>query len=175
MNIIAEKPAFYKPKGRAKTMKRIVVMMIEDGKTAGEAVEAFNHESANIYVTAPTMPEALKLLEQGITDAQEACRDYTGTDDLAEDPAPHYVAFNQCIEEMDKEAADFEATPAGQRFMKTLDKAAQFYFKHSNGGMKASELVYIANKYHNSLLNGSMDLCALAFRQGYNKHKKDCQ
>ena len=173
MIIHQSRPACKRKEGQK--MKRIVVMMIEDEKTAHKAVEAFNHESANIYVTAPTMPEALRLLEQGIEEAQEACRDYAGTDDLAEDPAPHYVTYNQCIEEMNEAAAEFEATPAGIRFKKNLENAGKFYFKHSKGGLKVTELEYIANKNHNSLLNGSFDLCAYAFRQGYNRHKKDCR
>ena len=87
-----------------------------------------------------------------------------------EEPAQdqkHYYDMSRSIEEMQEAAAAYEASPEGKRFIKSIENAIEFTFKHSNGGLTVTQLNYLANKHCNSLLNGSFDLTALAYRRGY--------
>ena len=76
------------------------------------------------------------------------------------------------IEEMEEAALAYEDTTAGRRFVASIENAKQFYFKHSKGGLLMMQLRYLADIHRNSLLNGCMDLTALAYRRGYREGQK---
>ncbi len=157
-------------------MRRIVTMVIDDGKQEDRTVEAFSKDSANMYITAPTMQAAIRLFENAEQDLQDACDNwqYSEPEKPEEtEPSKHYVAYHTSIEEMDEDATEYEDSVKGQRFLKRLDRAWKFYFKHSKSSLKATELAYLANKHYNSLLNGSLDLCSYGFMQGYNTCKNE--
>lgn len=72
---------------------------------------------------------------------------------------------------MQEAAKEYEESPAGRRFVKTIENAKKFTLKHSKGSLHTMQLNYLVNKHDNSLLNGSFDLTALAYRTGYNAGK----
>lgn len=159
-------------------MKMTVLLMIDTDKEENVTVQAFSKVSANIYVTAANMDKAQALLTTGRQQAEEAMASWTPEQ---EEPAPapadqnqkHYVFYTgKSIEDMNEEASAYEDTPAGQRFIKRIDNARAFYFKHSKGGLLMSEVNYLANTHRNSLVNGSIDLTALAYRRGYREGQK---
>ena len=156
-------------------MKYTILMMIEDGRQDTVEASAFSKESANIYIYAGSWQQAQELLPQGQDLAAEACRNWKPEDaQPEEEPAKdqkHYYYIRRSIEEMDEAAQAYEESPQGQRFTKRVDNAVAFYFKHSKGGLLCTQLEYLANKHYNSLLNGSIDLSALAYRTGYNAGK----
>ena len=79
----------------------------------------------------------------------------------------HYYVMSLSIEEMQEAAKEYEESPEGQRFTKSIENAVEFTFKHCKGGLCATQLNYLANKHYNNLINGSFDLMALAYRRGY--------
>lgn len=155
-------------------MKMTVLLMIDTDKEENVTVQAYSKASANIFVTAATMDKAQALLTTGRQQAEEAMASWTPEQEEAA-PAPadqkpqkhYYVCTGKAIEDMDEEAAEFEDTTAGRRFMASINNARDFYFKHSKGGLLMMQLNYLANIHRNSLINGSMDLTALAYRRGY--------
>ena len=160
-------------------MKMTVLLMIDADKEENVTAQAFSTESANIYVTAATMDKAQALLTTGRQQAEEAMASWTPKQEEAapapadQKPQKHYVFYTgKAIEDMDEEAAEYEDTTAGRRFMASINNARDFYFKHSKGGLLITQLNYIANIHRNSLLNGSIDLTALAYRQGYMEGQK---
>mgnify|MGYP007022385580 CR=1 FL=1 len=140
--------------------KRLVLLMIEDGRNTSKEVKAFSKESANISITAPTMQEALTLLQECIPEAQEAAANWTPEPEPAPEEKPA-VKYRTVEDDM----ADFEATAAGKRFIKGLQNSRQFYFENGNGGLRCSELDYLACKYHNSLIDGSFDIYSYAYNK----------
>lgn len=156
-------------------MKYTVLMMIEDGRQDTVEASAFSKESANIYIYAGSWQQAQELLTQGKDLAAEACRNWKPEDQpeepAKEEPKKHYYYVSRSMEEMNEAAQAYEESPAGQRFTKRVDNAVAFYFKHSKGGLLCTQLDYLANKHYNSLLNGSIELSALAYRTGYNAGK----
>lgn len=152
-------------------MKYTVLMMIEDERSQTVEAEAFSEESANIYISAGSWQQAQELLTQGQDLAAEACRNWKPEDvqpeEEPEQDQKNYYDMSRSIEEMQEAAAAYEASPKGQRFTKSIENAIEFTFKHSNGGLTVTQLNYLANKHYNSLLNGSFDLTALAYRRGY--------
>lgn len=152
-------------------MKYTVLMMIEDGRQDTVEASAFSKESANIYIYAGSWQQAQELLTQGQDLAAEACRNWKPEEvQPEEEPAQdqkHYVCYKRSIEEMQEAAQEYEESPEGQRFTKSIENAKEFTLKHSKGGLYMMQLNYLANKHCNSLLNGSFDLTALAYRRGY--------
>lgn len=160
-------------------MKMTVLLMIDADKEENVTAQAFSTESANIYITAGNMDKAQALLTTGRQQAEEAMASWTPEQEKAapapadQKPQKHYVFYTgKAIEDMDEEAAEYEDTTAGRRFMASINNARDFYFKHSKGGLLMTQLNYIANIHRNSLINGSMDLTALAYRRGYKEGQK---
>jgi len=151
-------------------MKRIITMIIEDGRQATVEATACSNEGGNVFITASTLPEAQALIATGAAQLTEAMKDWQPEEEQEEEPAAdqkHYYVMSRSMEEMQEAAQAYEESPEGQRFTKSIENATEFTFKHSNGGLKVTQLAYLANKHYNSLLNGSFDLTALAYRRGY--------
>lgn len=144
--------------------KRIVVLMVDDESPQKKEVKAFSNTSANIFISTATMQEALTLLQEAIPEAQKATELWQPTQE-EEQPIKKGKSFEE-------EAAEFEATPAGKRFVKQLQNARQFEYYQGNGGLRMSELDYLACIHHDSLIDGCFDIYSLAFRSGYNKGMK---
>lgn len=147
-------------------MRKVVLMMIEDGKTPSKEVKAFSKEGVHISIAAPTIQEALKLLEGTEAEAQEAAEAWKQTPQLTTEDskgASNYMA----------EAADFmaeyEASAAGKRFLISLQEARKFTAKYGSGGLLCSQVDYLAAKYDNNFIRGSYDVYCYAYRRGYNK------
>lgn len=160
-------------------MKMTVLLMIDTDKEENVTVQAYSKASANIYVTAATMDKAQALLTTGRQQAEEAMASWTPEQEEAapapadQKPQKHYVFYTgRSIEEMEEAALAYEDTTAGRRFVASIENAKQFYYKHSKGGLLMMQLSYLADIHRNSLLNGSMDLTALAYRRGYKEGQK---
>lgn len=151
-------------------MKMTVLLMIDTDKEENVTVQAFSKESANIYVTAANMDKAQALLATGRQQAEEAMASWTpGQEEAAPVPADQkpQKRTGKAIKDMDEEAGEYEDTTAGRRFIASINNARAFYFKHSKGDFLMRQLNYLANIHGNSLIHGSMDLTALAYRRGY--------
>lgn len=160
-------------------MKMTVLLMIDADKEENVTAQAFSTESANIYITAGNMDKAQALLTTGRQQAEEAMASWTPEQEEAapapadQKPQKHYVFYTgRSIEEMEEAALAYEDTTAGRRFVASIENAKQFYYKHSKGGLLMMQLRYLADIHRNSLLNGSMDLTALAYRRGYKEGQK---
>lgn len=157
-------------------MKMNVLLMIDADEEENVTVKAFSKVSANIYVTAANMEKAQALLLTGRQQAEEAMANWTEAAPAPADQKPqkHYVFYTgKAIEDMDEEAAAYEGTTSGRRFMASVENARQFYFKHSSGnGLHCGQLDYLVNIHRNNLINGSFDLTALAYRYGYKQGQK---
>lgn len=161
-------------------MRYTILMMIKDGRQGVVEASAFSKESASIYIYAGSWQQAQELLTQGQDLAAEACRNWNPEDVQQEEDSAqgqkHHVYYRRGIEEMQEAAQEYEESPKGQRFSKSIENAKQFTLKHSKDGcVCAMQLNYIANKYCNSLINGSFDLMALAYRRGYTNGKADAK
>lgn len=155
-------------------MKKIITMMIEDNNNPSTDVQAFSKNDSVIFITAKDTETALILLDKAQGKAEEACKNWEGEEQEQEpQEKQHYYTITRSIEEMDERAKAYEETPEGKRFVKTIENAKQFTFKHSKGSLRCIEADYLANKHYNSLLNGIFDVTALAYRSGYNKAVKD--
>lgn len=159
-------------------MKITAILMIDADKEENVTAKAFSTESANIYITAGNMDKAQALLITGRQQAEEAMLSWTPEQEEAapapaeQKPQKHYVLYTgKTIEDMNEEASAYEDTPAGQRFIKRIDNARAFYFKHSKGGLLVSEMNYLANIHRNSLVNGRLDLIALFYKRGFTDGK----
>lgn len=148
-------------------MKMTVLFLIETGNAQKVEAAAFSNETANIYITAADLQEAAALLPQGQELAVAAMKDWKPEEQPVEEPQQHYYTISRSIEEMDEAAQAYEESPEGKRFLKVIESAKEFTFKHSKGGLLCTQVAYLANKHYNSLLNGSFDLTALAYRRGY--------
>lgn len=151
-------------------MRRIITMIIEDGRQATVEATACSNEGGNVFITASTLPEAQALIAIGAAQLTEAMNDWQPEEEQEEEPTQdqkHYVCYKRSIEEMQEAAQEYEESPEGQRFTKSVENAKEFTLKHSKGGLYMMQLNYLANKHCNSLLNGSFDLTALAYRRGY--------
>ncbi len=149
-------------------MKMTVLFMIETGNAQKVEAAAFSNETANIYITAADLQEAAALLPQGQELAVTAMKDWKPEEQpVEEEPQQHYYVMSRSMEEMNERAQAYEESPEGKRFLKTIENAKEFTFKHSKGGLLCTQVDYLANKHYNSLLNGSFDLTALAYRRGY--------
>lgn len=150
-------------------MRRIITMIIEDGRQATVDASACSNEGGNVFITASTLQEAQGLIAIGAAQLAEAMKDWQ-PEEVEEEPAQdqkHYYTITRSIEEMNERAQAYEESPEGKRFLKTIENAREFTFKHSKGGLLCTQVDYLANKHYNSLLNGSFDLTALAYRRGY--------
>lgn len=155
-------------------MKRIITMIIEDEAQVTLQASACSNEGGNVFITARTLQEAQGLIATGAAQLAEAMKNWQPEEEQEEEPATdqkHYYYISRSMEEMNEAAQAYEESPAGRLFAKRVDNAVAFYFKHSKGGLLCAQLEYLANKHYNSLLNGSIDLSALAYRTGYNAGK----
>ena len=155
-------------------MKYLVSFAIEDGNAKSVEAQAISKNHASIFITAATMKDAAELMEQGEKLALEACQNWKPEEQppVKEKPQEkHYIISRRSVEEMEASAAAYEASPAGQRFIKMIDKAADFKHKNIRGGITVAQFVYLLNKHKNDLMNGSSDLEALYYQYGYRDGK----
>lgn len=148
-------------------MKRIITMIIEDGTQATVEATACSNEGGDVFITASTLQEAQTLIATGAAQLAEAMKNWQPVEEEPEQDQKHYYVISRSMEEMQEAAQAYEESPEGQRFTKSIENAIEFTFKHSKGGLYVTQLNYLANKHYNSLLNGSFELTALAYRRGY--------
>lgn len=155
-------------------MKYVVSFIVEDEKEKHLSVEAFGTDSAAIFITAPTLPEAKNLLPAGEEMARAAMRKWKPAAEKPIEDTLHgdKTAIRKTIAQMEADKTAYEATAEGGRFAKTLDNAVEFTLKHCGYGVRLSQLNYLANRFQNNLIDGSFSLFSLGFRQGYSKGKK---
>lgn len=148
-------------------MKRIITMIIEDGTQATVEATACSNEGGDVFITASTLQEAQALIAIGAAQLTEAMKDWQPVEEEPAQDQKHYYVISRSMEEMQEAAQAYEESPEGQRFTKSIENAIEFTFKHSKGDLYVTQLNYLANKHYNSLLNGSFELTALAYRRGY--------
>lgn len=147
-----------------------VLMFINDQNEQKVEVKAYGKDKAAAYIFARSWDEVPALMTQAQSMATEATANWIPEAEPAEEPAQHhYQVCRTSLEEMDARARAYEASKEGQRFLKTLQKSLDFVWKNKNGkvGQSLTQTYYMACRHHNNLLNGSAELAALAYRQGY--------
>lgn len=149
------------------------VVFEREGVEACVDAQAISKDGAMVFITASTVQDALALFDEAKEKAEEAMRNWKPEEivEAPEEPKEHYVCSGMSIEEMAEDAAEYEASPEGQRFTKRLQNAHDFLMKKNKGGLLASELAYLSCKHQNNLINGSMDLYVLGYRLGYRNGK----
>lgn len=147
-----------------KAMALVFTMIINDDAQGTIHVNACSNEGGSATITACTLQEAQELLSQGAEKLNEAMQNWKpeGQEEPATDPK-HLIKRS-----MEEKTAtqEYEESTQGKRFIKAIEQAKDFTFKRYSG-LKSSQLNYIADKYRNNLVNGSFDLVALAYKQGY--------
>lgn len=142
-----------------KAMALVFTMIINDDAQGTIHVNACSNEGGSATITACTLQEAQELLGQGIEQLNEAMQAWKQED--------HEKKTEAQPRKEEKTAAQiYEESTQGKRFIKAIEQAKDFTFKRYSG-LKSSQLNYIADKYRNNLVNGSFDLVALAYKQGY--------
>ena len=155
-------------------MVRIFTMIIDDEAQVTLQASACSNEGGNVIIKARTLQEAQELIGQGEEKLNEAMQTWKPEEEPATDPK-HYYTIKRSMEEMDEAAKDYEDSPQGRRLLKRIDKAYEFMFKHSKGGLKCLEVNYLANKCYNSFFNGCFDIAALEYMRGYIAGKKEAK
>lgn len=160
-------------------MKINVLIKIEDGNSQKVDVEAFGTDVAAIFVTADTLQNAQALISQAEGTALEAMKNWQPKEEPAKEQddklQKHYSISVKSIEEMDEDAKAFEQTPAGQRFIRQIENAKNFVIskkQRRKSSLHINQIEYLADKFHNSLINASFVLSALEYRRGYMHGKK---
>lgn len=152
-------------------MTYTVIFLVENGSSQKIEVSATGKDAASIVITAASLQEAVTLLPEGEAAALDAIQAWTQPAQAPEQQT-HFLVSGRTIEDMAAGAENYENSQTGQRFIRTLANAKAFSKKHQAGGcIGATQLYYLANKHQNSLINGSADLIALAYRKGYKDGK----
>ena len=150
-----------------------VVFMIREGIT-GKVLEttASGTDTANIFITAGSIAEAMDLLPEAETAAVEAMANWRPEEQAEEKTQEHYRVEGYSNEKMDEAVKKYEESPAGKQFVKSIERAREFVFKHKKGSFLYSQIDYLVNKHHNSFIEGCFDIFALSYRRGYMQGKK---
>ena len=157
-------------------MNNTFFITIEANKESKVTVQAHSKTTASVFITAADLEAAQALMTSGNKMAEDAMAAWTPEQADASRPDPeqqhYYVYTGRSVEEMDRAVAAYEKSAKGQRFVKCLENARTFYWKHSKRGLLVTQMGYLANLHHNSMLDGSIDLAALAYRRGYRDGQK---
>ena len=150
-------------------------MIIEDGTPASKEVQASSKESAYIFIKAPTMQEALTLLQAGITEAQEAAASWTPAPDepKEEEPKKHYAVSHIAEEDIQEYFRECETDKDGQRLIKSIENAGDFRRKKDNGGLRISTFDYFFMLTHKNARDGLIALYDYSYRRGYYRALRD--
>lgn len=172
---IAQKPTFYNE--RIKAMEFTVCFMIKDGKKEDVEIKACSKDSATIFIKADSIEKASSLLLQAEPKAKEAMQSWNPVkkeEPKKQDLQKHYRASNTAIEDIQAKIDEYTSTPAGAKFVNTLETAKEFCYKKAYGGMKCSELIYFYNLAftcnEGDAISGAYHL---AYWRGYNKAKSE--
>lgn len=155
-------------------MKHTIVMIIEDGNLQKVEACAFSKNSANIYIYAGSFLQAQNLLQQGKELATQAVQNWKPEDTQNEAPAldpKQFYVNKSSYEENQKAAQEYESSLEGKRFIKRLEEAKKFLFRQGKNCIYIQQLNYLSSKYFNNLIDGSLDLIALAYKKGYTDGK----
>ena len=143
---------------------------VSPNKTATVKVKALNNNLVNIFVTASSIEEAEKIINQAKEEAVKAMKDYK--------PVKTAQKINNRYE-TPKEAAkrkmcEYEATTAGSRFKRGLELSKEFFRKKAKGGITVEQTGYLYNKAVSiSIYEAIYNSYEYGFRQGYNIAKKE--
>lgn len=167
-------------------MTYFIVAETNEGNTPSIDVEICKKNKVSIFVSGKHLDEIGDILRSAEADILESCQNWTenkepdhieimgagtGKDPETEEGeiSEHYTVNERSDEEMDRNAASYENTPGGQRFIKSIENARKYLANNGKIGIFADQLYYLANKYHNNLINGCYDIMALVYRQAYKK------
>ena len=144
-------------------MRYVVTMIINDGRPSEVDIHATCTERAVIHITAKTLQEGADILKDAEEKAKNAARDWKPVE-KKEAPKPTKTR-EEFIEE-------YEATTDGKRFLKQIENSRTLEEKYGFGGLRMSQVDYLATKHRNNLINGVTDLYALGYKSGFDKAKK---
>ncbi len=155
-------------------MKKVIAMIIEDGKDARMEVNAGSKERASIFIEAPNMQTALIQLEMAEAQAEEACKNYVPEEKepKEEKPQKHYKVSRIATEDIQEYFKDCETDKDKQRIKKGIENARIFTHRKDGGGLRMSEIDYFYMLIHKDIWEGLTAMYDYAFRRGYNKGTK---
>ena len=80
------------------------------------------------------------------------------------------------VEEAQRRVAEFEATPAGKRFLRSLELARDFAPRKTWAGLNLWQLFYLANKADATTpIDVIVDAANYAYRAGYMAAQRDAK
>lgn len=155
----------------------MINILINSNKTLKPEVEvkAAGSDKVNIFVEAPTLPEANKLIVPGERMALKAMKEWLPQDPEEQPQAQqHYKFIPLSIEDMENTINTFEASDKGIRFLHSMDLAKTLTKKKDKtGGLSLSELNYMRASAYSDVWKAMFNIYNIAFRRGYNAGKED--
>lgn len=121
-------------------------------------------------IGAKDTEEAKGLLDEAQKQAIEALKDFKPTNTPPKEEKPAERPKN-ALETFDLE--EYEKTTHGKRFIASVENAIEFYLNMNDYSTPIKDLLYLAKRYNNNLVNGYVDIAALEYRRGYNKALKE--
>lgn len=138
-------------------------MIINDGRPSEVEVHATCNECAVIHITAQNLEEGIAILKGSDKKAEQKARDWKPVE-KKEAPKPTKT-HEEFIEE-------YEATADGKKFLKQIENARSLEAKQGFGGLRMSQMNYLAHKHRNNLINGITDVYSLGYKSGFEKARK---
>lgn len=155
-------------------MKRILTAIIEEGSPADATVKAFGEDTANIFIKAASLDEALQLVPGAEQDALEACKNWKPEEvPQEEEPKKHYIVSPVATEDIDELITEVENSKKGQRFIKSLNNAKAFRAKKDINSMLMTQFMYILALTYKEAYSGLLTMYDYAYRKGYNRAIKN--
>ena len=155
-------------------MRRILTAIIEEGSPADATVKAFGEDTANIFIKAASLDEALQLVPGAEQDALEACKNWKPEEvPQEEEPKKHYIVSPVATEDIEETIQDFEESEKGRRFVKVLENAKDFTSKKDKHGMLITEFKYLLALTYKEAYSGLLTMYDYAYRKGYNRAIKN--
>lgn len=141
--------------------------IIDEERRQTVTADALSKEDAAIFITAPTMPEALELIPEGEALAAAACENWKpeeGKEEARQDPKQARQERMQY----------FESSGHGKRFLRSMELSKDFIGKKNGCGLLADEVFYLLDKTEKTghLVQTIFDVYCLAFRKGYTTAQK---
>lgn len=137
--------------------------IIDEERRQTVTADALSKENAAIFITAPTMPDALELIPEGEALAAAACENWK-PEEARQDPR----------KERQERMHYFESSGHGKRFLRSMELSKDFIGKKNGCSLLADEVFYLLDKTEKTghLVQTIFDVYCLAFRKGYTTAQK---
>lgn len=157
-------------------MKRIVILSIDPANSPNVRAEAFGADTADIYIKAATLQEAMRLLPDGEALAQDAIKTWKPAppaDPAPEKPQKLYWYCPLPVDEVEAQLDEYAQSPNGKRIANYLRNAKALRMKTDGSSwLSWDKLKYMQLRAYKSELDALLDMYAAGYARGYRKAKK---